>query len=127
VAHVQLVRSGVIPIDAWVRRTRAARRFAEFGSGMSSFGYLKNLPVDFLKIDGEFVRDVVEDSVDRAMVGAICGVGRAMGIPTVAARVRGGTPAAHPGARAGGSVEKASSGKSHQRWQYIQYAQDRPP
>jgi diguanylate cyclase (GGDEF)-like protein/PAS domain S-box-containing protein len=59
----------------------------DFGSGLSSFTYLKNLPVDFLKIDGQFIRNVVEDNVDESMVRAINQVGNAMGIATIAERV----------------------------------------
>jgi diguanylate cyclase (GGDEF)-like protein/PAS domain S-box-containing protein len=59
----------------------------DFGSGLSSFTYLKNLPVDYLKIDGQFIRNVAEDSVDESMVRAINEVGRAMGIATIAERV----------------------------------------
>lgn len=61
-------------------------RFAldDFGSGMSSFSYLKTLPVDFIKIDGNFVRNIADDNIDRTMVDAIIQVGRAMNIQTIA-------------------------------------------
>ena len=56
----------------------------DFGSGLSSFSYLKTLPIDFLKIDGQFVREIAEDPVSNAMVAAINQMSHAMGLKTIA-------------------------------------------
>ena len=101
----ELARSGV-PADricfevtetAAVENLAQARRLMErlagkgvrfslddFGTGMSSYAYLKELPVSFLKIDSRFVKDMVTDPLDRAMVESINQVGHVMGLRTVA-------------------------------------------
>ncbi len=56
----------------------------DFGAGLSSFGYLKSFPVDYLKIDGGLVKGIVEDPIAESMVAAVNQVGHVMGIQTVA-------------------------------------------
>lgn len=62
----------------------------DFGSGMASFAYLRDLPVDLVKIDGSFVRNIVENRTDLAMVQAIHGIAHEMGIGTIAEFVESG-------------------------------------
>ncbi len=73
---VELVRS--------IRALGSHVSLDDFGSGLSSFGYLKNLPIDVLKIDGQFVREIAHNPVDRSMVRAMVEIARAMDIRTVA-------------------------------------------
>ncbi len=66
-----------------------------FGSGLSSFAYMKNLPVQYLKIDGIIVRDILEDPIDFAMVKAINEIGQTLGKKTIASCVENGQLLSH--------------------------------
>ena len=83
-------------ISNLARAARFMRRFRDlgcrfalddFGSGLSSFAYLKALPVDYLKIDGSFVRGIAEDRIDLAVIDAIHHLGKAAGARTIAESV----------------------------------------
>ncbi len=80
------VRS-LMKVAGVIERLRAAGcRIAldDFGAGMSSFGYLKNLPVDIIKIDGSFIRELDRDPMSRTIVSAIVQIGHQRGLEVVA-------------------------------------------
>ncbi|MBS0192685.1 MAG: EAL domain-containing protein [Proteobacteria bacterium] len=71
------------------RMQRYGCRFAldDFGCGLASFAYLKRLPVDFVKIDGQFVKDAASEPVNRAMVEAVHRIAAVMGVRTIAEQI----------------------------------------
>jgi EAL domain-containing protein (putative c-di-GMP-specific phosphodiesterase class I) len=69
---------------AEMRRAGCTVALDDFGSGLSSFSYLKQFPVDYLKIDGSFIRNLAVNVVDREIVSSINDIGHRLGVRTVA-------------------------------------------
>lgn len=82
--------AAIADIDCAIKLIKALRGYGckvsldDFGTGMSSFSYLKQLEVDFIKIDGSFVRSMLEEPMDNAIVEAINTIGHVAGIQTIA-------------------------------------------
>jgi diguanylate cyclase (GGDEF)-like protein/PAS domain S-box-containing protein len=76
--------SGATALIRQLRELGCKTALDDFGSGMSSFAYLKNFEIDYLKIDGLFVRDILSDPIDDAMVKSINDIGHILGLTTIA-------------------------------------------
>jgi len=82
-AAIQNLRPAMALLTA-LKRHGCQLALDDFGSGLSSFHYLKSLPIDHLKIDGSFVKDMRESARDDALVAAINDMGHALGLRIVA-------------------------------------------
>jgi EAL domain-containing protein (putative c-di-GMP-specific phosphodiesterase class I) len=86
--------AAIADFDCTMKLVIALRKFGckvaldDFGTGMSSFSYLKSLPMDFIKIDGGFVQSMLDDKIDSAIVEAINRICHIAGIQTIAEFVK---------------------------------------
>jgi len=77
-------------LDAAVRSLRKLRRLGcrialdDFGSGYSSYSYLRSLPLDYLKIDGTYIRNILSDKTDQALTASMVDVAHALGLKVIA-------------------------------------------
>jgi diguanylate cyclase (GGDEF)-like protein/PAS domain S-box-containing protein len=92
VTETAAIHNVTLATQFMVELKRAGCQFAldDFGSGLSSFGYLRTLPVDYIKIDGSFVRNMIRNSHDHSIVVAIAQMARTLGIRCVAEFVEDG-------------------------------------
>lgn len=86
ITETSVIASLTSAVNLMTRLKKIGCRFAldDFGSGLSSFNYLKNLPVNILKIDGSFVRSASSNPIDLAMIKSINEIGHVMGMETIA-------------------------------------------
>jgi EAL domain-containing protein (putative c-di-GMP-specific phosphodiesterase class I) len=89
IAEIKAVKNLAQTADVITRLRKHDIKFAldDFGVGIPSFSYLKNLPVDYLKIDGNIIKNISKNTTDKAMVAAINQIGKVMNIKTIAKHV----------------------------------------